>query len=119
MKYIDSIKNVFKLTNIFSQYSGLKLNVDKSVVSFIGVWRRLPKLEMNITLQNDSFNMLGIELGNNQFICHNINISNKIDRMATHLNICEPAQSITNWKGEHSKTYGNIKPNIQFKLCSM
>ena len=87
LKDIDSIKNVFKLTNIFSQYSGLKLNVDKSVVSFIGVWRRLPKLEMNITIQNDSFNMLGIELGNNLSICHKISISNKIDRMATRLNI--------------------------------
>ena len=31
--------------------------------------------------------MLGIDLGNNQSICHKINISNKIDRMATRLNI--------------------------------
>ena len=114
LKDIDSIKNVFKLTNIFSQYSGLKLNVNISVVSFIGVWRKLPKFEMNIIIQTDSFNTLGIELGNNQSTCYEVNISNKIERMATRLKIWSQCNLLLIGKVNIANSMG--KSNLIYSL---
>ena len=66
LKDIQSLYFVFEVTDIFSKYSGLKLNIEKSMLVFIGPWKTKPNVPFNLVVQNENFNLLGIELGVNK-----------------------------------------------------
>lgn len=84
---VASIGRVFALTERFSIYSGLKLNMEKSLLVFLGPWKRKPIIPHNVTIVTGSFNILGIELGVDKIACNRTNILNKIDSMKVKLNI--------------------------------
>ena len=87
LKDMNSVKCVFALTETFSQYSGLKLNLTKSTLVYIGPWKRKPVALPMIQTTTGSFNMLGIELGNDDKRCNKLNILDKIDKLSQNSNI--------------------------------
>lgn len=86
VKDTESIQNIFRITNTFSRYAGLHLNIDKSILSYIGPWRIKPNIDFNVKVEEDSFNILGIELSPKRNNCSEINIKQKIKKMTNKLN---------------------------------
>ena len=84
---IESVSRVFEITKAFSRSSGLNLNIDKSVLVHIGVWRVKPNIPFNVCVSDGKFNMLGVDLGSNSEECYRTNVENKISKMKTKLNI--------------------------------
>ena len=87
LKDSNSVINVFAVTEIFSKYSGLRLNVSKSLLVYIGPWKIKPVLPFEIQTTCDTFNVLGIELGNNDKLCNDKNILEKIKKLSHTLNM--------------------------------
>ena len=52
-----SLDKLFKITNTFAKYSGLKLNIEKSMLYFIGPWKVKPLIPYYITIVTESFNL--------------------------------------------------------------
>ena len=84
---LDSVGYIFIITERFSKYSGLNINIEKSQLVFIGPWRIKPNVPYEVEIIEASFNMLGIYLGSDKIECNNKNIIEKTKRMSTKLNI--------------------------------
>ena len=87
LRSVASLDVLFKITNNFAKYSGLKLNIEKSLLYFIGPWRVKPLIPYDVTIVTESFNLLGIELGYNQQKCSEKNFDEKVSKLKTKLNI--------------------------------
>ena len=74
--YIVDIQHIQRYTT----YSGLRLNVSKPLLVYIGPWKIKPVLPFEIQTTSDTFNVLGIELGNNDKLCNDKNILEKIKK---------------------------------------
>ena len=88
LKDVVSVIRLFELCEQYSKYSGLRLNVSKSLLVFIGPWKvkpNIPKYEVQI--ESDSFNILGIFLGQDRTKCNERNFNNKIHKMKQKLNM--------------------------------
>ena len=83
---MKSVLEVFRVTESFSKYSGLRLNLEKSILIYIGPWRNKPQAPLNVTIGTSSYNVLRIELGCAQ-ICRHKNFSQKITKIITNLTI--------------------------------
>ena len=55
-----SVHNLITMINLFSNVSGLKLNLEKSLLFYLGPWRNRKASVMNMEVAKDTFNMLGI-----------------------------------------------------------
>ena len=58
-----SVHNLISTINVFSDISGLKLNLEKSLLFYLGPWRNRDITIMNMNVANDVFDMLGICVG--------------------------------------------------------
>ena len=83
----QSIKYIFECTEKFSQYSGLKLNLEKSQLVYLGPWKTKSQVIHGIAPCMESFNALGIELGHEKAVCYTRNITEKIGKMKQKLGI--------------------------------
>ena len=100
LRDIQQIDIIFKTICRFSQYSGLKLNIQKSQLVYIGPWRIKPILQHELSIiETGSFNMLGVELGINRNECERVNFSKKINKMGVKLNI---------WKQRGLTIFGKV-----------
>ena len=54
-----SVHNLISTINVFSDISGLKLNLEKSLLCYLGPWKDRDSTIMNMNLANDVFDMLG------------------------------------------------------------
>ena len=87
LKDIESVGRVFGITTEFAKYSGLKLNIEKSILVPIGVRHQVPEIQYPVKLSKDSFNMLGVELGRDVQKCLKANFHNKIEKIKKQMNI--------------------------------
>ena len=55
---------IFDTLEVFSKYSGLKVNIDKSIVMWVGPWedRTIPA-QLNLTLAENLIDALGVTIG--------------------------------------------------------
>ena len=83
---VESIEYTFRITDKFGKYSGLKLNIEKSQLTYIGPWKVKPNIIFEIQIVKGSFNMLGVEKGSDTFECTTANFTDKIAKMTTKLN---------------------------------
>ena len=78
---IESIKEIMKVFDIFSKYSGLKLNVSKCEICGIGVLNDVPVALCgfkNVILSEDSIRVLGVHFSYNPMIHSERNFLNVI-----------------------------------------
>ena len=79
---------IFQIIGRFSQYSGLKLNFQKSQLVYILPWRIKPNIQYELSIiETGSFNMLGVELGGNRPECESVNLGKKINKIGVKFNI--------------------------------
>ena len=81
LKDVTSVVGLFELCEQYSKYSGLCLNVSKSLLVYIGsckVKPNIPKYEVQI--EKDFFNILGIFLGQDRTKCNEINFNHNIHK---------------------------------------
>ena len=64
LENIKSVENLFSTLKYFSKFSGLKLNMEKSILFWVGTWKT-PNIPQNIqvTVEHGSINVLGISVG--------------------------------------------------------
>ena len=77
----QSMYELFRVTEEFSQYSGLKLNTDKTILIWIGPWKTKTNTILNLKTSEDTFNNLGIDLGYDKIKCTEANFTKKIKKM--------------------------------------
>ena len=63
LKTIESVKYLIDTNQTFSKISGLKLNLEKSLLVYLGPWRYKRDKIMNIKVSPGTFNMLGVNIG--------------------------------------------------------
>ena len=61
---IESVENLFDSLKYFSKFSGLKLNIEKSTLLWVGPWREtnIPQT-LQVTVERGSINILGVFIG--------------------------------------------------------
>jgi hypothetical protein len=106
LKNENSITELFCLVDKFTQHSGLKLNVNKTIMIWLGPWRTKCNNRLNLKTQSGSFNMLGIHLGRCNESNNTQNLWNKIAKMTKHFNIWNGRNLTLMGKILISKTYG-------------
>ena len=57
---LNSITEALSLLTKFGDYSGLKINKEKTLGMLLGSWRKRPKLPPNITWTDEPIKLLGI-----------------------------------------------------------
>ena len=106
VKNVNSVHNLINTIEIFSSYSGLKLNIEKSLLVYLGPWRYKKELVLNMNLAQDSFNMLGIYIGRNKNKNNISNFTQKISKMTTKLQIWSQRNLSIVGRALVSKTHG-------------
>ena len=99
---IESIKEIMKVFDIFSKYSGLKLNVSKCEICGIGVLNDVPVALCgfkNVILSEDSIRVLGVHFSYNPIIHSERNFLNVIKNVEGTLKA---------WKGRFLSIQGKI-----------
>ncbi len=80
LKNIKSLENAIKKFNKFEEYSGLRLNLGKTILIPIGNKTgeaiELPKSLKKISVKNGSFKALGVWFANNEEEIEKINLKN-------------------------------------------
>ena len=87
LKDTDSLRYLFSITDIFCEYSGLKLNIEKCYLIYLGPWKTKKEAPYNVQVTYDSINILGITNGHNKAQCYSVNFDLKIEKMTTRLNM--------------------------------
>ena len=78
----QSIELIFTTLKIFSKYSGLTTNLDKSTILWLGPWKKkiIPK-EYNLKVLPDNLDVLGLNIGVNVDKSEENNFHEKINKM--------------------------------------
>ena len=78
----QSIEVIFTTLKIFSKYSGLTTNLDKSTILWLGPWKKkqIPK-EYNLKVLPDNLDVLGLNIGVNVDKSEENNFHEKINKM--------------------------------------
>ena len=66
---VESVFELFRITLLFEKKSGLRLNKSKTLLIWLGPWRKRKDTVQNLMVCDSSFNNLGIELGYDQKQC--------------------------------------------------
>lgn len=90
----DSLVCLIELIDKYSKYSGLRLNIDKSLLVYLGPWRTKHAVLQGIRVETESVNILGIQVGPDENECYNVNFINKIQAMKRKLGMWS-ARSLT------------------------
>lgn len=82
MTNLESIDHSLLIINEFSNYSSLRLNVDKSEIVLLGQLKLLAiETYANIKIQKSHIKCLGIYVGHNKLLCEQLNWENKISNL--------------------------------------
>ena len=84
---MESVFELFRITLLFEKKSGLRLNKSKTLLIWLGPWRKRKDTVQNLMVCDSSFNNLGIELGYDQKQCDQKNFNSKISKMNIKYNI--------------------------------
>ena len=106
LKCERSVHNLIKTINIFSNVSGLKLNLEKSLLFYLGPWRNRKTTIMDMEVAKDTFNMLGICVGRDRGDKSAVNFTSKIDKMSKKFQIWSQRQLTIVGRNLVSKTFG-------------
>ena len=90
----ESLALMVRIIEKFSIYSGLKLNIDKSLLVYLGPWKVKQKTIHGIAVEQNSFNILAIQIGGEDKDCYEINFENKLQSMKRRLDMWS-ARSLT------------------------
>ena len=85
---VNSIEHLFCTLKYFGQFSGQKLNMEKSVLYWVGPWKqKLVPQNISVTIETGSINVLGVIIGNdnNKNIKENFRV--KLASMRNNLNM--------------------------------
>ena len=102
---MDSIKHLFQTINTFTRYSGLKLNINKTTIYWLGPWR-VKQNEYNLKTVTGGFNMLGTYIGTDLNLKIQKNFIDKKNSMTKRFNIWSGRAMSLIGKILLSKTYG-------------
>lgn len=87
VKSEQDIKNALHTIDTFGNFSGLKLNKQKTTGLWIGNLKfRAPTTLHNISITNDHVKALGIYFGTNKAECHKLNWDSKLESCQTLIN---------------------------------
>ena len=88
LKDVTSVIRLSELCEQYSRYSGLCLNVSKSLLVYIGPWKGKPNVpKYEVQIECDIFNILGIYLGQDRTKCNERNFDHKMHKMKQKLNM--------------------------------
>ena len=82
-----SVPYAIKCINTFCQYSGMKLNVEKTEGIWLGPYKSNPELYEGITFTKAAVRCLGLYLGHDKEGCYRENWLSKINRMENSLHV--------------------------------
>jgi hypothetical protein len=94
-----SIPHAIQCINTFCQYSGMKLNVEKTEGIWLGSYKNNPQMYMGIKFTKSPVRCLGLYLGHDKEGCYNENWLLKINRMQNSLHV---------WKSRKLTVCGRI-----------
>lgn len=96
-----SVKETFKVIDLYSKASGAKLNRNKSEIMSLGKGEITEEelKNLNIKKSKEVIQLLGIWIGRNKKLCENLNWENKIDKISKLLNF---------WKMRHLSLHGKV-----------
>ena len=87
LKDIPSIYNLIETIKGFSLCSGLRLNTEKSVILFLGPWRYKHINILNMAIERDTINALGVYIGRNKEKLQEKIFVDKLPKIKGHLHI--------------------------------
>ena len=82
---MNSITEVLSLLTKFGNYSGLKINKEKTLGMLLGSWRKRPKLPPSITWTDEPIKLLGIYISNNSHVTVMANFQSKVEALLRQL----------------------------------
>ena len=77
----NSIAKALSLLTKFGDYSGLKINNEKTLGMLLGSWRNRPKLPQNITWTDEPIKLLGIYISNRSNVTVMVNFQSKVEAL--------------------------------------
>ena len=87
LKDIPSIYNLIETIKGFSLCSGLRLNTEKSVILFLGPWKNKNVDILNMAIERDTLNALGVFIGRNNQKLQEKNFEEKLPKIKGNLYI--------------------------------
>ena len=100
---LDSLQHVLNTFDLFSKYSSLKINVNKSEISWIGKWKNKADNPNNlnlIDLNKETIKILGIHYSYNKKLMNERNFMKAFSNFKTVLNM---------WKTRQLTIYGRLE----------
>ena len=82
----NSLENIVKFFEDFYRYAGLKLNIDKTEIIWLGRNNRCGKI-CNIKITQEPVKVLGIWISKNPHEIQTLNLDQRTDKLKTILNI--------------------------------
>ena len=102
----DSVEYLFDTVKEFTKYSGLRLNINKTILIWLGPWRTKTINRNNLRVETGSFNMLGIHIGRCKQTSDKKNFDDKRNKMIKQFNIWSSRNMTLIGKILITKTYG-------------
>lgn len=103
---IPSIYTLIETIKGFSVLSGLALNIEKSVLFFLGPWKIRTNNVLNMQVEKDAFNLLGIFVGRCKKTLHQNNFERKREIMKKSLFLWSQTFRTLQGKILAAKTFG-------------
>ena len=100
---LDSLQHVLNTFDLFSKYSSLNINVNKSEISWIGKWKNKADNPNNlnlIDLNKETIKILGIHYSYNKKLMNERNFMKAFSNFKTVLNM---------WKTRQLTIYGRLE----------
>ena len=118
---LKSVENAIKIFKNFENYSGLKLNMGKTILIPIGKCSgndiTLPSYIKNITVKHGPFKALGIWFSENEKEIESLNIDDRMKKMETMINIWISRQLINKRENNYHQNT-NLTTNSIFILIN-
>ena len=104
---------IFDTLEVFSKYSGLKVNIDKSIIMWVGPWedKTIPA-QLNLTLAENSIDALGVTIGRKSDELLMKIFYRKIDKMTSNFALWKFRPLTVIGKILITKTFGNEQPHL-------
>lgn len=93
------IPDALDILSSFSEVSGLKINLDKTLGMWLGIDKNNPNMRYGIKFVNDSVKTLGLYVGHNKDLCYNRNWEDKIEKYQ---------KLIDSWRTRDLTLYGKV-----------
>ena len=110
LKNEESICFLFALIEQYTMYSGLRLNVGKTILIWLGPWRNKTGSQFNLQVEKGSFNNLGVHIGRDVEASIENNFNDKVTKMKRQFNI---------WSGRNLTIFGKILISKTFGISNL